>query len=157
MLIVPDATISPSDAGSRMASSAIQPVAWPEDVVLSAEAPDARLRMLPGHLPPLRTDRDSVLLVEGGLEGARLDFVLEAPAGRDGAMRQRQTEVAIPTAAPIPENAYVEELYRNARETDGVYLPTLGREGINVARNVIRGEATALVNSYRRRLSMALN
>jgi hypothetical protein len=149
MLIVPDATISPSDAGSRMASAAVQPVAWPEDVVLSAEAPDSRLRMLPGHLPPLRTDRDSVLLVEGGLEGARLDFVLEAPAGRDGAMRQRQTEVAIPAAAPIPENAYVEELYRNARETDGVYLPTLGREGLDVARNVIRGEATALVKMAR--------
>ncbi|RLS51592.1 MAG: hypothetical protein DWH87_00185, partial [Planctomycetota bacterium] len=149
MLIVLDATISPSDAGSRMASAAIQPVAWPEDVVLSAEAPDARLRMLPGHLPPLRADRDSVLLVEGGLEGARLDFVLEAPAGREGAMRQRQTEVTIPAAAPIPENAYVEELYRNARETDGVYLPTLGREGLNVARNVIRGEATALVKMAR--------
>ena len=138
MLIVPDATISPSDAGARIAAAAVQPVAWPEDVVLSAEAPDARLRMLPGNLPPLRADRDSVLLVEGGLEGARLDFVLEVAAPRDGAVRQHQTEVVIPAAAPIPENAYVEELCRNARETDGVYLPTLGREGLNVTRNVIR-------------------
>jgi len=149
MLIVPDATISPSDAGARIVIAAVQPVAWPEDVVLSAEAPDARLRMLPGNLPPLRADRDSILLVEGGLEGARLDFVLEVAAPRDGAVRQHQTEVVIPAAAPIPENAYVEELYRNARETDGVYLPTLGREGLNVTRNVIRGEATALVKMAR--------
>jgi hypothetical protein len=149
MLVVPDDTISPADAGSRMASAAIQPVAWPEEVVLSAEAPDTRLRMLPGNLPPLRGDRDSVVLIEGSLEEARLDFVLETATGRDGAMRQTQSEVKIPAAAPIPENAYVEELYRNARESDGVYLPTLGREGLDAARNVIRGEATALVKMAR--------
>ncbi len=149
MLIVPDGTISPSDAGSRMAAAAVQSVAWPEDVVLSADVPDARLRMLPGSLPPLRSDRDSVVIVEGPLQGARLDFVLEAATDQGRGMRPLQAEVAIPAAAPIPENAYVEELYRNARDSDGVYLPTLGREGLDLARNVIRNEATALVKMAR--------
>ena len=149
MLIVPDATISPSDAGALMAAAAVQPVAWPEEVVLSGDVPDARLRMLPGSLPPFRADRDSVVIIEGPLQGARLDFVLEAITADGKGIRPHQTEVAVPAAAPIPENAYVEELYRNARDTDGVYLPTLGREGLDLARNVIRNEATALVKMAR--------
>ena len=145
MLVVPDATISSSDAGARMATSAVEAVAWPEDVVVSADVPDARLRLLPGSLPPFRADRDTVVLVEGPLAGARLDFALESASGAE----RRQVEVAVPAAGPIPENAYLEELYRNARDTDGVYLPTLGREGLSAARDVIRNEATALVKLAR--------
>ncbi|NDC64001.1 MAG: hypothetical protein EBZ59_08490, partial [Planctomycetia bacterium] len=142
MLLVPDETVSAKDAGSRAVDLAVVPVAWPDDVVLSSDVPDARLRMLPGRLPPLRSDRDSVLIVEGPLASARIDMVVET--GRGDRQMRLPTVVDIPAAVPRAENAYLEELARNARDSDGVFLPLLGREGLELARGAIRGEAATL-------------
>jgi hypothetical protein len=52
--------------------------------------------------------------------------------------------IAVPPAAPQEEHAYLEELARNARDTAGAFLPLLGREGLDLARRAIRGEAATL-------------
>jgi hypothetical protein len=135
MLIVPDETVSAKDAGTAMAKLAVEPVAWPRDVAISSAATDARLRLLPGRLPPLRADRDSVVLIEGELDAAKLEVGLGTDAG---------VTIDIPSAQAREENAYLAELARNARDNDGVFLPLLGREGLALARTVIRGEAATL-------------
>jgi hypothetical protein len=104
-------------------------------VAISSAAADARLRLLPGRLPPLRSDRDSVVLIEGELDSAKLDVTLG-----DGAT----TSIDVPSVQAREENAYLAELARNARDNDGVFLPLLGREGLALARTVIRGEAATL-------------
>ena len=142
MLLVPDDTVAAKDAGSRAIGMAVAPVAWPEEVALSGGVPDVRLRMLPGRLPPLRTDRDSVVLVEGPLASARIDMALETSFA-DGTLTL-PAKVSIPAAAARAENAFLEELARNARDSDGVFLPLLGREGLELARGAIRGEAATL-------------
>ena len=145
MLLVPEKTIAPADSGSRIGALAVVPVLWPEDALLSTDIPDARLRMLPGRLPPLRSDRDSVLLVEGPLHEARLEFMLEdAAEGHPTEIKQFQLALEIPAAEPHSDNAFIEELFRNARESDGIYLPLLGREGLDIAKNYIRSEAATL-------------
>ncbi|MGI9176387.1 MAG: hypothetical protein ACR2IT_00850, partial [Pirellulales bacterium] len=59
------------------------------------------------------------------------------------------TTVVIPSATPREENAYLAELARNARPSDGVFLPLLGREGLALARSAIRGEAATLATLSR--------
>jgi len=141
MLLVPDEAAAARDAGARLGALAIAPVLWPEDVVLSAKTPAANYRGLPGRLPPLRADRDSILLVGGLLEDGRLDFSVASPAEDPAA---RSAVVEIPTVDARQENAYLGELFRNAFPTNGVFLPLLGREGLDLARTTIRTEAAQL-------------
>jgi len=153
MLLIPEEQAAGTEkaaakeAGARIGAAAVQPVAWPEDVALSSDVADARLRLLPGRMPPLRADRDSVILVEGPLEKARLEMKLARGTER-GAVG-----VDLPATRPQEENAYLAELARNARETDGVFLPTLGREGLALSRSVIRGEAATLASLSRQAAS----
>ncbi len=135
MLAVPEDGADPRAAGTNIGRLAVQPIAWPADVSIASNAPDAGLRLLPGRLPPLRSDRDSVVLIEGTLEGGRLEVSLNGEPAQT---------LEIPAAAPRAENAYLAELARNARDSDGIFLPLLGREGVELARNVIRGEAATL-------------
>jgi tetratricopeptide (TPR) repeat protein len=139
MLYIPDDTVAAKDAGARMADMAVATVAWPEQVALSNEAAAARLKMLPLRLPPLRGDRDSVVLIEGPLDSAGIDMLLETPTAAPTAVT-----LAVPAAEPQEEHAYLAELARNARGTGGVFLPLLGREGLDLARQAIRGEAATL-------------
>ena len=145
MLLVPDDAVSPRDAGSRLGALAVEPVWWPEDVMLSNSLPDSRVRMLPGQLPPLRQDRDSILLVEGPLDRGRLEMSLEDSTGAGS----HPAAVEIPSSVPRPENAFLGELARNARDSDGIFLPLLGREGLDLARTAIRGEAATLAKLSR--------
>ncbi|MEI6241572.1 MAG: hypothetical protein WCR51_14395, partial [Planctomycetia bacterium] len=141
MLLVPDEGQPTRDAGARLGALAIAPVLWPEDVVLSSKTPATNYRGLPGRLPPVRSDRDSILLVGGLLEDGRLDFTMESPAENHA---KRSGAVEIPTVDARQENAYLGELFRNAFPTNGVFLPVLGRDGLDLARTTIRGEAAQL-------------
>ena len=143
VLMAPGDAVSAKDAGSALIAMATSPISWPEEVVLSTDAPDPRLRMLPGRLPPLRSDRDSIILIEGQLSAARLEMQLECGSTKS------PLALDIPAATPQTENAFLTELARNASDSDGVFLPLLGREGFEMAKAAIRGEATALAELSR--------
>jgi hypothetical protein len=143
MLAVPDTTLSATEAGRLVAGSLAAGVLWPSDVVVSSTQADFG-GILPRAFPPLRADRETVVLVDGPAEGVRIDMRLtgELP-GDDDAGQDAQIE--IPSAAPSSDNAYLAELARNARDSGGIFLPLLGRKGLDLARGVIRNEATTLV------------
>jgi tetratricopeptide (TPR) repeat protein len=138
MLLVPEEKDAAKEAGARIGAAAVHDVAWPDEVALSSDVADAALRLLPGRLPPLRSDRDAVVLVEGPLAKARLEMRLNRGAD------QGTVTLDLPAAKPQEQNAYLGELARNARDTDGVFLPLLGREGLALARSVVLGEAAQL-------------
>ncbi|MEY3206599.1 MAG: hypothetical protein RLZZ21_2930, partial [Planctomycetota bacterium] len=138
MLIVPSAGESVADAGKLITALAIQPVAWPENVAFAAEQKPLP-RMLPARLPPLRTDRDTVVLLAGAPAATELSFSLSGAGGSPVPVA-----LPLPDAQPRDEHAYLGVLARNAWDTDGIFLPLLGRQGMELARNVIRGEAAAL-------------
>jgi hypothetical protein len=141
MLLVPDETVSAKDAGGRMAHLAVAATAWPEQVAISSAASDAGLLMLPARMPPLRSDRDSVVLVEGLLDAASIEMLLDTGAA---VLTAPPISLEVPPTQPQEEHAYLEELARNARDTAGAFLPLLGREGLDLARHAIRGEAATL-------------
>ena len=143
--LLPEGDFVAKQVGSVIGLAAIAPVAWPVEAAVSGDVkrPDAAPRMLPKRLPPLRADRDAVVLIEGPPEGLGLRTTL---------LRGDQkltAKVAIPPAVPREENAYLAELTRNAAASDGVFLPLLGREGLDAARGVIRGEAATLATLSR--------
>ena len=140
MLFVPDETIAAKDAGAKIGSLATARVLWPADAALSSSARQGRLLMLPSRLPPLRADRDSIVLVEGDLQSCRLSCQLAADREASAAA----VSFDIPAPRVTPDNAYLRELARNARDTQGVFLPILGREGLALSRSVILGEAATL-------------
>ena len=138
MLMIPTDADDAKATGGRLGGLAVQQVVWPREVKLSSAAADATLRMLPVRIPPLRADRESVMLIEGPLQAATLEMSLL------DASSPRTMTLAIPAATPNPENAYLSELARNARGSEGLFLPVVGREGLIVARDLIRGEAESL-------------
>jgi len=141
MLLVPDDTTAARDAGARMAALTTGPTAWPEKVAISTASEDAALTMLPVRMPPLRTDRDSVVLIEGPLDAAAIEMVLDTGAA---VIPEAAMSIDLPASQPAEEHAYLAELVRNARESSGAFLPLLGREGLDLARRAIRGEAATL-------------
>ncbi|MFM8892737.1 MAG: hypothetical protein ACKOTB_14165, partial [Planctomycetia bacterium] len=141
MLMVPGEDVAPRDAGARMAELAVTAVAWPEEVAISSAGPPVGLGMLPARMPPLRADRDSVVLVVGPLESASIEMHLDTGAA---AIVDPPLSLALPDQECQEENAYLEELARNAFGTAGAFLPLLGREGLDLARAAIRGEAATL-------------
>ncbi len=141
MLLVPDDAVSAKDAGGRMAQLAVAAIAWPEQVALSSTSSDAAPRMLPARMPPLRADRDSVILVGGPLESVSIEMLLDTGKA---ALTAPPVVLEVPPTPPQEEHAYLEELARNALNTAGAFLPLLGREGLDLARRAIRGEAATL-------------
>jgi len=125
-------------AATKLGTQAVASVVWPVGMALESQSPDGGLRMLPTRLPPLRADRDSIILIEGDLRDAKLEVSLGKPES------PVNVTLPIPATEPEPKNAYLAELARNARSSDGLFLPVVGREGLALARNVIRGEATKL-------------
>ncbi|MEO1992322.1 MAG: hypothetical protein ABGW78_10355, partial [Pirellulales bacterium] len=151
MLLVPDSSDAMKQAGHDIGHLAIQSVWWPENTVFSNVKEPISLLTLPTRMPPLRADRDSIVLVEDALEGATIDLTLvpseTLPADEHNGLSPIQpTRVAVPRSVPLPENTYLEELVRNAASTGGVFLPLLGKEGLDIAKSVIRGEASSLAD-----------
>ena len=146
MLLVPDERVSAKDAGGRMAQLAVAATAWPEQVAISSAAAEAGLRMLPARMPPLRGDRDSVILVGGPLESVSIEMLLDTG---EAALTAPPVVLEVPPTPPQEEHAYLEELARNAVDTAGAFLPLLGREGLDLARRAIRGEAATLAELSR--------
>jgi len=131
-----------SDAASAqtVAQSHVHSIRWPGQATCVLET-GTTVRLLPTRMPPLRADRDTVVFADGNAGGGALDLVVDADEGEDAASA---SHLAIPAAVPRESNAYLVELVRNALPTDGVFLPLLGRESLDVAKSVIREEAAGL-------------
>jgi hypothetical protein len=134
---VPGENEAAREAGATIGAAAIQPVAWPEAETFTGKSAQA-VRVLPSLIPPLRADRDSILLVVGPLEEGQFEFAVTAAAGR------RDVKLDVRPAEPRESNAHLFELARNAWDTGGLFLPLAGRESLDLARQVVRGEAATL-------------
>ncbi|MFM8413671.1 MAG: hypothetical protein ACKOCX_03005, partial [Planctomycetota bacterium] len=137
MVVIPTDADDPVKAAERLAGFVTQPVLWPKDVSISADEPDAVVHLLPTRMPPLRADRDSIVLFAGPI-GAELKLTLS------GRGKDLEAGIRLPDVAPDQQHAYLTELARNSAPTEGLMLPFVGREGLALARQVIRGEAGAL-------------
>jgi hypothetical protein len=171
VMAIPEADESATDSAVRIAAMARGPVFWADDVLFSADELSGHARMLPSRFPPLRADRDTVILVHqsapptiGSPPSCRIDLALEAgseagdeareAAATGDASNRCETSVALPQATPVSDNAFLAELFANAADSGGIFLPTLGREGLDYSRKVIRSEADRLAQLGQRAVAV---
>ncbi|NDH93266.1 MAG: hypothetical protein EBZ13_01730 [Planctomycetia bacterium] len=147
-VITPSDAISAEEAGRQVAERAVEPVLWPDDgsLKIGSATSDASVAMLPFQLPPLRHDRDSIVLFLGPLTPASINVSAESTPSRESPDAWQDVELAfdLPQRESSSDNAFLEQLARNAFDTGGIFLPLLGTEGLEIAKRVIRDEAATL-------------
>jgi hypothetical protein len=142
--------LPPEQAGATLASQVTAPILWPDDntLMLTSSEKDAQLAMLPFQLPPLRHDRESYVLVIGPLSQLAMEVSVEQTPtqGRPDAWNEKTLAFTLPACKASSDNAFLEQLARNAFDTSGIFLPLLGREGLELAKHEIQRESTTLAN-----------
>ena len=146
----PTANLQPKQIGAMLADKVIAPVLWPDDntLTLTSAQADAHLALLPFQVPPLRHDRESFVLVLGPLNQLHLEVSLERTPLKDrpNTWAEKTISFTLPAREPSSDNAFLEQLARNAYSTGGIYLPLLGREGLELAKSKILSEAATLTS-----------
>lgn len=122
-------------AGQYLAEAARGTVAWPVD----AKLPAGLKEVYPAQMPPLRADRETVLLGVGSLPaGENIAITTDGSAGR-----VTRTWSVEPTPAS-DDHAYLVRLVEMGRRDGGATLPTLGAVGLAESRRLLEHEASQL-------------
>ena len=136
MVFVDSAEVSPQQAGTALAMAAQQGVLWP----VSTRLPKSLQEVFPERVPPLRTDRDSILI--GKFErGDR--FSMQMTAELDG-QRTTLTWELMPEMSNESFN-FLPQLVREARASRGWALPTVGSAGLREVARLISSSAQELI------------
>ena len=115
-------------AGSELAQAVQQTVLWPQDV----RFPAAIVEHYPSVVPPLRTDRDTIVI--GKLEShapQQLSMTVEA----NGKTMELSWELVAERSSE--DFAFLPTLVDRARDNGGLTLPTVGSAGLREAARVI--------------------
>lgn len=125
MLGIDGEALTARAAGERLAAAACTPVFWPQ----AAHWPAGLKEVLPKTVPPLRTDRDTVLLGMGSLaEPTQVQWEAEV-----GGKRVSLAWTVAP-ANPSDDNAYLGRLVDTARADGGASLSIVGSLGLKYAK-----------------------
>jgi len=135
MLMVDSDTIMGKEAGQYLLQKAEGAVLWPSSTEISKSVAE----VLPSHTPPLRADRETILL--GKLSGMNpIDVKVSGEA--DG--KPISVAWSVKPQKADAENSYIEQLV-NAGHGDGGYrLPTVGSEGLAESRRLVQSGAQSL-------------
>jgi hypothetical protein len=136
MFIVDQQKFSAKDAGAHLSRVAAEPVIW----VAQSKLPKGIDEVYPTTMPPLRSDRDTVVIGKGELAESFAVEVQGVAGGKPVALKWN-----VQTQKDNEENAYLVTLIENARPNGGFGLPTLGTEGLLEARRLIAQGANDLV------------
>lgn len=137
--------VSAKKYGLFLANAVRAQVLWPRGI----KAPPEIVEFFPNNPPPLRTDRDSVLIGRGVFTEP---FDLTILIGEPGPKRAL-TWTFEPTKSD-DNNAYLAELVASARKHGGVMLPLAGSGGLIEARLVLNQDLRNLVVLCRQALAM---
>jgi len=116
-------------AGTRLAAAATTRVIWPASVKFSANVAE----VFPKQFPPLRADRDSVVV-------GVLDTDAEVSVQVKGSGGFARTWTAAPEATN-DDQAYLPQLIELARKDDGLNMPTVGSDGLRETAKVLMASA----------------
>lgn len=135
MLAVDQEDLSPEQAGGFLVHAAQEPVVWADSVSL----PAGMQEVYPRQIPPLRADRDTILV---GVGTADEPFDVSVAGNVSGAETQLAWNV---TPAPAnDDNAYLARLVNEARNNGGMAMPTLGTAGLLEIRRVYDAQVRQL-------------
>ncbi len=128
-LAIDSDTTRASDAGAFLAKSADGPVAWVTNIALPAGLTAA----YPSQTPPLRSDRETILVGRGGVDSASAAVSAETSAGA--------LNFTVPVAAPHEDHAYLAKLVDAAAKDDGARLPIVGLAGLKEVKVLLQSDA----------------
>lgn len=143
--LVMDGPDKPAKAYARdLANSAHGQVFYP----LQSQFPDAMVEILPKQIPPLRSDRDTILIGRGKLEGT---FPVKMTVEWQG--RKYPLTWTVTANKPTDDNAFLVDLVTRARGHAGVGLPTAGRGGLVEVRRLLDDNVRKLITLARTALA----
>ena len=128
--------VTAQEAGVATLQLARGTVVWPQEV----NWPAAVTQSYPSRVPPLRFDRDTILI--GTLVGKQ-EMALRITADVMGKSVALGCDLN-PEDTSIDDYAMVPELVSMARKTDGMMLPLLGTEGLVLARQSFQASSDSL-------------
>ena len=130
-------------AGTDLARVATSPVLWPTSVKL----PEQVESWYPARVPPLRTDRDSILI---GTISDRGEFSITMDAELAG--KPVALEWAVSALAHNEDYNYLPHLTEMSADNEGVVLPTLGSAGLDEVGRSLQAGADNLAKLSRHAL-----
>ena len=130
---------SMQEVGTMLAESVHVPVLWPTKV----EKPAAVVNHLPAQFPPLRMDRDTVIVgrTEGKAEAGKL-VVDAVVAGKAVTLRWSLTP-----EESHPDMAFLPNICDAAGKDEGRTLPALGSEGLRAMSYVMFDSSVSMVKA----------
>jgi hypothetical protein len=150
MLLIDRNDWSGDQVGGRLADMARSTVIWPSAVKLPAGYAQTYFR----GMPPLRFDRDTVLL-------GKVEFAAIKNASADGIdvqaeMGGKPVHLRWPAKPfrPNPDNAYLPKLVEMSECDGGLSLPMAGAAGLADLRGLVNGEAAKLAELGRQALAL---
>jgi len=136
MMLVDSDNLNGKQFGNFLVEVVGSAVAWPTKVSL----PDSIAEVYPKKFPPLRFDRDTVL-IGIGKPVAQLTVSVEASlSGNPAALNWN-----IAPVAAADDQSYLPELIDLARKDGGISLPTVGSAGLKDLRRLVFRQADALL------------
>jgi uncharacterized membrane protein YgcG len=145
MMVVdsPDANVA-QRTGAMLAQFAHMPVFWPQN----ASVPAAMTEVFPSRVPPLRPDRDTILI--GVLDGKDPQKIVVRGTVQGAAAEAQWTVSPQSTADDL---AFLPKLLDVARKDAGLSLPTAGEVGLREVGRVMTAYADSLAKMGARELA----
>ncbi|MDX1964803.1 MAG: VWA domain-containing protein [Pirellulales bacterium] len=134
-LLIDGQTLTAQQAGQLLADSSRQPVLWPTAVNLPAGLEE----ISPRKLPPLRYDRDTVVIGQGKLSQPA-DLTVTAVSGGQPV----ELKWALADSVNNEELSFLPELVTLAKSEVGRDLPLLGRAGLLESGRMLKNQAETL-------------
>ena len=134
-------TATPQEIGLNLARAAASPVIWPE----TAQLPEAMSSQYPKRFPPVRIDRDSIII--GELKDAPSDGKLAIHGSMDG--KPKDMEWKVKAEASNPDFAFLELVLNDVKKNGGLTMPTPGSEALRELGLILSNSASDLVRSGR--------
>ena len=132
------------EAASALVQTVHGSVFWPTNV----KAGDSVVEMYPVSFPPLRSDRDSVVL--GAIsKGDNVEFALTGVVNN----KNQSIELKVAPEASNDEFAFLPGMIREARNDEGLRLPTVGSAGLREFAAVRKQKSMKLSNLTSQALS----
>jgi VWA domain-containing protein len=134
------------NVGTMMSNWTRAIVLWPDHIQFPAELGQT----YPSVMPPLRTDRDTILLgrTSDRLDGPPFQMTVNASAGVVNASAVKNTFSLQWTATPVAPHedyAYLAQIVRSADRDEGLSLPTVGSAGLAEVARVVGSQTDYLM------------
>jgi hypothetical protein len=150
MLVTDEDSAGEKQLGSDLAAIVRGAVVWP----VSIHTPECMSEVYPQQMPPLRFDRDSVLV--GSLNPQAIDAGQPLAVEIEAELAGKPTKLSwkVVPEKSLPENAYLAKVVEVAAQTDGVALPTVGSAGLSELRRWVSYAAQQLASMGARAMAV---